>query len=183
MVFDDLDDHAASRVQASPAVARLLGAEALTRLRTEAFRRYTCCTCGQPGKTDAEPATVIVQRYRLGSIKVRLVHARCADSQIADVSADTPDPAALGGMLSKSAVLEYASGPRVRPLLSSPRVWRLEDCGWILRREHRHQLTPACHAGPSAAACPGSAWALREYLVRTDPVTARRWHGRRDGLR
>lgn len=129
MGFDDLDDNAASRVQASLAVTRLVGAEALSRLRTEAFRRYTCCTCGQPGKTDAEPATVIVQRYRLGSVKVRLAHARCADSQIADVSADTPDPAALGGMLSKSAVLQYASGPRIRPLLILEQLARMTAGG------------------------------------------------------
>jgi hypothetical protein len=46
-----------------------------------------------------------------------LAHARCADSQIVEVDADAPDVAGFGGMLARSAVLEYASGPRFWPVL------------------------------------------------------------------
>jgi hypothetical protein len=77
----------------------------------------TAAFAASPGRTDAEPAAVIVQRYRLSSVRVRFAHARCADSQIVEADAETPDPAAMGGMLAKAAVLEYASEPRVRALL------------------------------------------------------------------
>ncbi len=118
MAFRDEDHHEASRVQASSAVTALIGAETLARLRGQAFRRYDCCRCGRPGQTDAEPAAVIAERYRLGyAVRVRFAHARCADSQIVEVDAAAPDAAGFGGMLARPAVLEYASGPRFRPLL------------------------------------------------------------------
>lgn len=104
-------------VAASFAVQALVGAETLGRLRGEAFGRYFCCRCRQPGSTRAEPASVIVERYRLQAVRVRLARARCARSGVVEVAADAPEPAGLGGMLSKSAVLEYATEPRVRPLL------------------------------------------------------------------
>ena len=57
-------------------------------------------------------------RYRLGySVRLRFAHARCADSQVVEVDADAPDVAGFGGMQAMPAVLEYASGPRFRPLL------------------------------------------------------------------
>lgn len=56
-------------------------------------------------------------RYRLRAVRVRLAHARCAVSQVVEAAADAPRAAGFGGMLSKSAVLEYATEPRVRPLL------------------------------------------------------------------
>ncbi len=88
MAFGSKDHHAASRVQASSAVTALVGPETLARLRGEAFRRYDCCRCARPGQTEAEPATVIVERYRLGhAVSVRLAHARCADSQIVEAGA------------------------------------------------------------------------------------------------
>jgi hypothetical protein len=104
-------------VVASFSVQALIGAGTLGSLRGEAFDRYLCCRCGQPGSTRAEPASVIVERYRLRAVRVRLAHARCARSRVVEVAADAPEPAGLGGMLSKSAVLEYAAEPRVRPLL------------------------------------------------------------------
>ncbi len=58
-----------------------------------------------------------MERYRLGAVRVRLAHARCASSQVVEVDAEIPDVAGFGGMLSKSAVLQYATDPRVRPLL------------------------------------------------------------------
>jgi hypothetical protein len=48
---------------------------------------------------------------------VRLAHAECAGSQVLEADAGTFDLASLGGMLSKAAVLQYASPPPVRPLL------------------------------------------------------------------
>src|SRR5262249_21267907 len=126
MAFRDKDHHEASRVQASSAVTALIGAEMLARLRGQAFRQYDCCRCGRPGQTDAEPAAVIAERYRLGyGGRVRLAHARCADSQIVEVDADAPDAAGFGGMLARPAVLDYASGPRLRPrpvLVLEPKV-------------------------------------------------------------
>jgi hypothetical protein len=110
-------EHCMSRIQASGAVQALLGPELLARLRGETYGLYSCCVCGQPGRTDIEPASVIVERYRLPAIRVRLAHARCAASRVIEVAADAPDAAGFGGMLSKSAVLEYATEPRVRPLL------------------------------------------------------------------
>jgi hypothetical protein len=104
-------------VRASRRVMALVGLDELDRLHGDAFRRFTCCVCGRPGRTDADPATVIAQRYRLGTVRVRLAHARCADSQVIDVDQETMDIALLGGMLSKAAVLTYASDPCVRPLL------------------------------------------------------------------
>src|SRR5258708_111259 len=116
MAFRDKDHHEASRVQASSAVTALIGAETLARLRGQAFRQYDCCRCGRPGQTDAEPAAVIVERYRLGyAVRVRFAHARCADSQIVEVDAAAPDAAGFGGMLARPAVLGYSSRPRVRP--------------------------------------------------------------------
>jgi hypothetical protein len=121
--LENLDDGAASRIHASPVVAALVGAELLARLRGEACRLYNCCACGRPGLSDAEPTTVIVERYARGSVRVRLAHAGCADSQIVECSADAPDLASLGRVLSKSAVLEYASDPPFRPLLIvEPRI-------------------------------------------------------------
>lgn len=105
------------RVCASASVAALVGREQLGRLRSEVSRRYNCWVCGQPGRTDAHPASVIALRYRVGAISVRLAHLRCADSQVIETARDTVDAAGLGAMLSKAAVLEYASEPRVRPLL------------------------------------------------------------------
>ena len=124
MAFGGKDHHAASRVQASSAVTALVGPETLARLRGEAFRRYDCCRCARPGQTEAEPATVIVERYRLGhAVSVRLAHARCADSQIVEAGADAPDAAGFGGMLARPAVLEYAPGRRFRPVLAlEPKV-------------------------------------------------------------
>jgi len=104
-------------VRASRRVIALVGQDELDRLRGEAFRPFSCCVCGRPGRTDAGPATVIAQRYRLGTVRVRLAHARCADSQVIEAGQETPDIALLGGMLSKAAVLSYASEPCVRPLL------------------------------------------------------------------
>jgi hypothetical protein len=106
-----------SHVQVSQAVRALLGAELLARLEGEAYSRYSCCVCGQPGRADIEPASVIAEQYRLAAVRVRLAHARCAASQIVGVAGDAPDAAGFAGMLSKSAVLEYATEPRVRPLL------------------------------------------------------------------
>jgi hypothetical protein len=65
-----------------------------------------------------------VERYRLGyTVRVRLAHARCADSQIVEVDADAPDLAGFGGMLARPAVLEYAPGRRFRPVLAlEPKV-------------------------------------------------------------
>jgi hypothetical protein len=114
---DDSGGGAAGGVCASAEVQALIGDETLGRLRGEAFRRYSCCRCGQPGSSGAERASVIVERYRLRVVRVRLAHARCAVSQVVEVAADAPGAAGFGGMLSKSAVLEYATEPRVRPLL------------------------------------------------------------------
>jgi hypothetical protein len=117
MTADHSGEGEASPLQASAAVEALLGREALDRLRGEVFRRYDCWRCGQAGSTEAEPATVIVERYRSGGPKVLFAHARCTDSQVVDVDAESPDPEAFTGMRSKIAVLEYAAAPRVRPLL------------------------------------------------------------------
>src|SRR5260221_13690043 len=112
MAFGGKDHHAASRVQASAAVTAQVGAETLARLRGEAFRRYDCCRCARPGQTDAEPTTVIVDRYRLGFVvRVRLAHARCADSQIVEVDADAPNVAGFGG----DAAPPGGSGVPARP--------------------------------------------------------------------
>jgi hypothetical protein len=108
---------AVSRVQASSAVRALLGREVLARLRGECYERYACCVCGERGRTDAEPASVIVERYRLPAVRVRMAHARCAASQVVEIAVDSPDASGFGGMLSKAAVLEYVTEPRVRPLL------------------------------------------------------------------
>jgi hypothetical protein len=114
---DDSGGRAVGGIYASAAVQALIGDETLGRLRGQAFRRYSCCRCGQPGSIGAEQASVIVERYRLRAVRVRLAHARCAVSQVVEVAADAPSAAGFGGMLSKSAVLEYATEPRVRPLL------------------------------------------------------------------
>jgi hypothetical protein len=55
-----------------------------------------------------------VQRYGLRTVRVRLAHARCADSQIIEEDAGAPGATMFGGMVSEAAVLQYASGPRVR---------------------------------------------------------------------
>ncbi len=116
MTPDSSGGGTAGGVHASATVAAVIGAEVLGRLRGGAFRRYSCCRCARPGRTAAEPASVIVERYRLGAVRVRLAHARAA-SQVVEVDAEIPDVAGFGGMLSKSAVLQYATDPRVRPLL------------------------------------------------------------------
>jgi hypothetical protein len=48
---------------------------------------------------------------------VRLAHARCARSGVVDTDDPVPEATALGSVLSKTAVLGYATGPPVRPLL------------------------------------------------------------------
>lgn len=111
------DDAGANQAHVGSAVRELLGSGTIARLRGEAFRRYLCLGCGGPGRADAEPTTVIVVRYRLGVHKVRFAHARCFGSCVLDVDADRPGAAGLGRMLSKTAVLRYASNPPVRPLL------------------------------------------------------------------
>src|SRR5712664_1702275 len=114
MAFGGKDHHAASRVQASAAVTALVGAETLARLRGEAFRRYDCYRCARPGQTDAEPATVIVDRYLLGFVvRVRLAHARCADSQIVEVDADAPNVAGFGGDAGPAGVSGVCARPAV----------------------------------------------------------------------
>jgi len=105
------------RVQLSAAVRALLDPELLARLRSDPYSRYTCCVCGQPGRTDIEPASVIVERYRLPAARIRLAHGHCAASQIVEIAAEAPEAGGFGGMVSKSAVLEYATEPQVRPLL------------------------------------------------------------------
>jgi len=72
---------------------------------------------------DAESTAVIVQRYGLGSIRVRFAHVRCADSHMIEVDADMPDVAALGGMLSKSS----GAGVRLRPAHPAAAGPRTED--------------------------------------------------------
>jgi len=71
----------------------------------------------QPGRTDFETASVVVERYRLPAVRVRLAHASRAASDVVDIAADVPDTVGFGGMLSNAAVLEYASEPRIRPVL------------------------------------------------------------------
>ncbi len=112
------------------AVTALVGAEMLGRLRGEPVRRYHCCCCGQPGRVGAEPAAVIVQWSKLGVLRVRFAHARCAGSQVVDVDADSFDLTAAGAMLAKAAVLEHASARRIRPVLVlEPRVEMSERTG------------------------------------------------------
>src|SRR5258708_27985639 len=112
MAFRDKDHHEASRVQASSAVTALIGAETLARLPGQAFRQYDCCRCGRPGQTDAEPAAVIVERYRLGyAVRVRFAHARCADSQIVEVDAAAPDAAGFRGRAAPPAGRGDGAGP------------------------------------------------------------------------
>jgi hypothetical protein len=60
-------------------------------------------------RTCTDPASVIVESYRLKAVRVRLAHARCARSQVIEMDADAPRAAGLGCMLSKPAVLEYAT--------------------------------------------------------------------------
>jgi hypothetical protein len=108
---------AVGTVLASAAVTALVGQEMVERLRGQAFRRYSCWRCAGSGRTDAEPTAVIAERDRLGSVRVRFAHARCAGSQVVLIDADAPVPMSLGRMVSKSAVLHYAPDPQVRPLL------------------------------------------------------------------
>lgn len=123
MTSSDSGDSGTGQVEAGPAVQALLGPETLARLRSEAFRQYSCCQCGQPGRTDTGRTVVVAERYRLGAVRVQLAHARCARSAVVDADDPVPEITALGSVLSKTAVLGYATGPPVRPLLLlEPRI-------------------------------------------------------------
>jgi hypothetical protein len=111
-------------IRASVEVKELVGLETLRELEGDAFEHYDCWRCGGPGRT-TDPTTVVVLSYQSTRI-VKFAHARCAESQVVDLPADRPadlEAFGLSDMISKAAVLEYATAPRWRAVLVlEPRV-------------------------------------------------------------
>jgi len=107
-------------IYASAEVQRLIGAEALQRLRTDAYSSYQCVRCGNVGQT-VQPTTVVAYRYRGGYVGAKLAHADCLASQVIREDADLPaemDPyRTRADMRNMTLVLRYPQEPLVRPLL------------------------------------------------------------------
>jgi len=107
-------------IRASAEVQRLIGAENLKKLSTDAYSSYRCVRCRRAGRT-AQPTTVVVYLYRGNNAAVELAHARCAASGIVEVDADPPaeiDPdRSQADMRTMTLALEYPGEPTLRPLL------------------------------------------------------------------
>lgn len=107
-------------IYASADVRRLIGAEILQRLSTDAYSSYRCVQCGEAGRTD-RPTTVVVYRYWGDNAAVELAHAECADSKVIEVDAGPPaniDPdRSQADMRTMTLALGYPQEPMMRPLL------------------------------------------------------------------
>lgn len=107
---------------------------------------------------------------------------------VVEVDAAAPDAARFGGMLSKSAVLEFATEPRVRPMLilepktelSEPTaggepvnllVARLLDQGFTLLRTAGHLPAPADGWLLEVTAAAGRLLAPDDTIAYEGPVT------------
>jgi hypothetical protein len=106
-------------IRASAEVEALIGTESLRELEKDAFSSYDCSECGMPGTT-TDPTSVVVHRYRSTAI-VRLAHARCTDSKIAEFDAEVPPGLGLdhdlADMRAMTLVLDYPGESTMRPLL------------------------------------------------------------------
>lgn len=107
-------------IRASAEVQKLIGAESLRRLSTDAYSFYRCVRCRQVGRT-TDPTSVVVYLYRGHKAVVELAHAWCADSQIVEVDAD-PSPgigldSGRADMRAMTLILEYPDEPELRPFL------------------------------------------------------------------
>jgi hypothetical protein len=108
-------------IHASAEVRRLIGAETLQRLESDAFSSYSCARCHKSGRT-AQPTTVVVRRYRGDKAEVELAHANCADSEIVEIDASPPDRS-RADMGTVTLALGYPDEPTMRPLLLlEPRI-------------------------------------------------------------
>jgi hypothetical protein len=105
-------------IHASAEVKELAGLDTLRELEGDAFECYDGWRCGGPGRT-TDPVTVVVLSYQSTAI-VKFAHARCAESQVVGLPVDRPaelEAFGLSDMISKGAVVEYATAPRWRAVL------------------------------------------------------------------
>lgn len=108
-------------IHASAEVRKLIGAETLQRLESDAFASYSCVRCHRAGRT-AQPTTVVVCRYHGDRAEVELAHASCTASQIVEIDASPPDRSGAG-MRAVTLALGYPDEPAMRPLLLlEPRI-------------------------------------------------------------